>query len=58
MFASIKDHFWNKLGINPSPFHVSTRLRLTSAVVAGGGYVPLVALPSAVLLRGNESGGT
>ena len=27
-------HFWNKLGVNPSPFHVPTRLRLTLAVVA------------------------
>ena len=53
-----QNHFWNKLGVNPSPFHISTRLRLTLAVVARGGYVPLVALPSAVLLRRNESGGT
>ena len=58
MLHRLKVIFWNKLGVNPSPFHVSTRLRLTSAVVARGGYVPLVALPSAVLLRRNESGGT
>ena len=30
---------WDKLGINPSPFHISTRLRLTLAVVARGVHV-------------------
>ena len=34
MLCSVNHYFWNKLGVNPSPFHVSTRLRLTLAVVA------------------------
>ena len=37
--ASVRIISWDKLGVNPSPFYVSTRLRLSLAVVARGVHV-------------------
>ena len=54
---SIKTTAWNKLGVNPSSFYVSTSLRHTSAVVARGDYVAACSTAFRSATEENDSGG-
>ena len=55
--ASIKTTVWNKLGVNPSPFHVSTSSGLTLAGVFRGGYVAACSTAFRSATEENDSGG-
>ena len=55
--ASVKTTVWNKLGVNPRSFHVSTSLRHTSAVVARGDYVAACSTAFRSATEENDSGG-
>ena len=53
----MKTTVWNKLGVNPSLFHVSTSLRHTSAVVVRGDYVAACSTAFRSATEENDSGG-
>ena len=55
--ASIKTTVWNKLGVFPSPFHVSTSLGLTLAGAFRGGYVAACSTAFRSATGENDSGG-
>ena len=54
---SIKITFGTRLGLNPSPFHVSTSLRHTLAVVLRGGYMAACSTAFRSATEENDSGG-
>ena len=51
------NHSWNKLGVNPSPFHVSTSSGLTLAGALRGGYVAACSTAFRSATEENDSGG-
>ena len=55
--VSNKITVWNKLSVNPSPFHVSTSLRRTLAVAAHGDYVAACSTAFRSTTEENDSGG-
>ena len=55
--TSIKTTVWNKLGIYPSPFHISTSSRLTLAGAFRGGYVATCSTAFRSATEENDSGG-
>ena len=55
--ASIKTTVWNKLGVNPSQFHVSTSSGLTLAGAFRGGYVAACSTAFRSATEENDSGG-
>ena len=55
--ASIKTTVWNKLGVFPSPFHVSTSSGLTLAAAFRGGYVAACSAAFRSTTEENDSGG-
>ena len=55
--TSIKTSVWNKLGLYPSPFHVSTCSRLTLAGAFRGGYVAACSTAFRSATEENDSGG-
>ena len=55
--ASIKTTVWNKLGVFPSPFHVSTSSGLTLAGAFRGGYVAACSTAFRSATEENDSGG-
>ena len=57
MFHQLKPTAWNKLGVNPSPFHVSTSSGLTLAGAFRGGYVTACSTASRSATEENDSGG-
>ena len=57
MNTSIKTIVWNKLGLNHSPFHISTSSRLTLAGTFRGGYVAACSTAFRSATEENDSGG-
>ena len=57
MLHHIKTTVWNKLGLYPSPFHVSTSSRLTLAGDFRGGYVAACSIAFRSATEENDSGG-
>ena len=55
--ASIKTTVWNKLGVFPSPFHVSTSSGLTLTGAFCGGYVTACSTAFRSATEENDSGG-
>ena len=55
--ASIKSTVWNKLGVYPSPFHISTSSRLTLTGAFHGGYVAACSTAFRSATEENDSGG-
>ena len=55
--ALIKTTVWNKLGVNPCPFHVSTSSGLTLAGAFRGGYVAACSTAFRSTTEKNDSGG-
>ena len=55
--ASIKTTVWNKRGVRPSPFHVSTISGLTLAGAFRGGYVAAWSTAFRSTTEANDSGG-
>ena len=55
--ASFKTAVWNKLGVFPSPFHVSTSSGLTLAGAFRGGYVAACSTAFRRATEENDSGG-
>ena len=55
--TSNKTTVWNKLGVFPSQFHVSTSSGLTVAGVFRGGYVAACSTASRSATEDNDSGG-
>ena len=55
--ASTKTTVWNKLGVYPSPFHISTSSGLTLAGVFRGGYVAACGTAFRSATEENDSGG-
>ena len=53
----IKTTVWNKLGVNLSPFHVSTSSGLTLAGLFRGGYVAACSTAFRSTIEENVSGG-
>ena len=51
------NHFWDKTRPYPSPFHVSTSLQHTLAVVARGDYVAACSTALRNATEENKSGG-
>ena len=54
--SSIKITVWNKLGVFPSPFHVSTSSGLTLAGAFRGGYVAACSTAFLSATEENDSG--
>ena len=57
MLHQLKPFVWNKLGVFPSPFHVSTSSGLTLAGVFRGGYVAACSTAFRSTTEENDSGG-
>ena len=57
MITSIKTIVWNKLGLYPSPFHISTSSRLTLAGVFRNDHVAACSTVLSSVTDENESGG-
>ena len=55
--TSLKTTVWNKLGLYPSPFHISTSSRLTLAGAFRGGYVSACSTAFRSATEENDSGG-
>ena len=55
--TSIKITVCNKLGLYPSPFHISTSSRLTLAGAFRGGYVAACSTAFRSIIEENDSGG-
>ena len=55
--ASIKTTVWNKLGVFPSPFHVSSSSGLSLAGAFRGGYLAACSTAFRSATEENDSGG-